>query len=209
MEWFQTYGRVFPWRSGRQDVYSMVLSEILLQRTTATAVAAFVPGFLGRYPSWQSLASGPLGDIEEALKPIGLWRRRAATLQRLAEAVIGMRGQVPCDRPSLENLPGVGQYICSAVLLLVYGQRQPLLDTNMARVLERFFGPRQLADIRYDPYLQQLARSVVDCTETVHVNWAIMDLAAGICRIRTPLCQQCPLQERCLYATAVSPLERQ
>jgi hypothetical protein len=56
-----------------------------------------------------------------------------------------------------------GQYIANAVLLLCHGEPQPLLDVNMARVLERVFGPKKLADIRYDPYLQQLAMRIVQC----------------------------------------------
>src|SRR5207248_611362 len=76
----------------------------------------------------------------------------------------------------------------------------PLLDTNMARVLERFFGPRQLVDIRYDPYLQLLAHSVVDGTDAIRANWAILDLAAGVCRRRSPMCTSCPVRSRCRYA---------
>jgi len=63
----------------------------------------------------------------------------------------------------------------------------------MARVLERYFGPRKLADIRYDPYLQKLAHRVVDCEAPAAVNWAILDLAALVCKARGPRCSQCPL----------------
>lgn len=50
----------------------------------------------------------------------------------------------------------------SESFLVVYGIPEPLVDVNMVRVLERFFGPRKLADIRYDSYLQTLARQVVE-----------------------------------------------
>ena len=44
--------------------------------------------------------------------------------------------------------------VANAILLVCHEQPEPLLDSNMARVIERVFGPRKLADIRYDPYLQ-------------------------------------------------------
>jgi A/G-specific adenine glycosylase len=91
----------------------------------------------------------------------------------------------------------VGQYVANAVLLFAHGRREPLLDVNVARVLERHFGPRRLADIRYDPYLQALARMVVSSKHPAKVNWALLDLAALICRIRAPLCQECPLSATC------------
>lgn len=69
----------------------------------------------------------------------------------------------------------------------------------MARVLERFFGPRQLVDIRYDPYLQTLARQTVDPEIPQQYNWAVLDLAALVCTPRKPKCEVCPLSQRCSY----------
>ena len=69
----------------------------------------------------------------------------------------------------------------------------------MARVLERFFGPRKLADIRYDPYLQTLARRVVNTENSLQVNWAILDLGALVCKNGAPLCLQCPLRAKCEF----------
>jgi A/G-specific adenine glycosylase len=109
-------------------------------------------------------------------------------------------GQFPRTREEIEELPNVGQYIANAILLLCHGEPQPLLDVNMARVLERFFGPRKLADIRYDPYLQSLARAVVNAKDPVIVNWAILDHASVVCKIARPLCSSCPVMGRCKFA---------
>ena len=87
----------------------------------------------------------------------------------------------------------------NAIELFCHGKPQPLLDTNMARVLERFFGPRKLVDIRYDPYLQQLSRRVLPQKECKEFNWAILDFASLVCRPRNPLCEGCCLNVKCLY----------
>ncbi|MFM7022382.1 MAG: hypothetical protein ACKOXB_05350 [Flavobacteriales bacterium] len=79
----------------------------------------------------------------------------------------------------------MGQYISNAVELVVYNKPSPLIDVNMARVLERFFGPRKMADIRYDPYLQELAYKVVNHKNAKEVNWAILDFAALVCRFQS------------------------
>ena len=93
----------------------------------------------------------------------------------------------------------MGQYVARAILLFCHGQPEPLLDTNMARVLERYFGPRQLADIRHDPYLQELSRRVVAAGDPVVINWAILDLGAMVCKPRTPECNACPLKRGCQF----------
>jgi A/G-specific adenine glycosylase len=69
----------------------------------------------------------------------------------------------------------------------------------MARVLERVFEPRRLADIRYDPWLQTLARVVVRSARSAEVSWAILDIAALYCHPARPACTDCPLQHKCNY----------
>jgi A/G-specific adenine glycosylase len=69
----------------------------------------------------------------------------------------------------------------------------------MSRVLERFFGPRRLADIRYDPYLQKLSYKIVEHESAKEMNWAILDFAALICRPQNPRCMNCFLSHLCHY----------
>ena len=131
--------------------------------------------------------------------PIGLWRQRAQSLNRLARAIAKRNGRFPTKRSDIESLPNVGQYIANAVELFCYGKEKPLLDGGMARVLERFFGPRRLADIRFDPGLQSVAHLVVSGSHAKETNWAILDLAALVCK-KHPHCHTCPLQKRCRFA---------
>ena len=120
-------------------------------------------------------------------------------MRALTKEMTKRRGRFPKYREEIEALPGVGQYVANSVLLFCYDQPEPLLDTNMARVLERVYKPRQLADIRYDPYLQSLARRIVHCKRPKDINWAILDLAALVCVVGTPRCESCPITKLCSY----------
>lgn len=204
LRWFEEHGRKFPWRRARASKYELVIAEVLLQRTRAETVATFFPRFVRDFPSWKKLGSVSISQLEKYLRPIGLWRRRAISIQALAREMVKRNGRFPKERVDIEALPGVGQYIANAVFLFCHGIPQPLLDANMARVLERVFGPRKLADIRYDPYLQRLAKKVVDCEAAAKINWAILDLAAAICLVRNPRCGICPMSSMCKYASCMS-----
>jgi A/G-specific adenine glycosylase len=192
--------RDLPWRHSSANEYVKVLSEILLQRTRVEVVASFLPAFIQRYPSWERLAKATQRDLKKFLQPIGLWRRRASSLNKLAKEMVKRGGKFPTSREEIETLPNVGQYIANAILLFCHGDAQPLLDVNMARVLERFFGPRKLADIRYDPYLQSLSRAVVRSKDPIAINWAILDHAMLVCKISRPLCESCPVVSKCRFA---------
>jgi A/G-specific adenine glycosylase len=171
----------------------------LLQRTRAEVAANFLPQFTTRYPSWKKLALANEAHLAEFLRPLGLFRRRAASLVNLARVMAERNGRFPREKSEVEALPGVGQYVGNAIMLFSGRQAEPLLDVNMARVIERCFGPRKLADIRYDLELQRISRLIILGPRAVDLNWALLDLGAMLCRRSRPRCSDCPLNRICDY----------
>jgi len=199
VEWSREGGRSFPWRSPGAGVYEQIVVEVLLQRTTATAVAGFYDEFINEYPDWSHLAAAEAADLEVFLKPLGLWRRRAQALLGLARYAAATEGVFPDDPREHRDIPAVGQYVSNAIMQFQHNRPAPLLDVNMARVIERFLRPRDLADIRHDPWLQAAAHWLVRGANARDVNWAILDFAALVCKSRNPKCAQCPVRSRCNY----------
>lgn len=196
--WYRDHRRDFYWRSEKVCNYTKVVSEVLLQRTQAGTVSRFLPTFLAVYPDWQAIAGSDEDAIGDVLRPLGLWRRRAGALLSLSREITGRTGAWPSTREELESMPAVGQYVASAVLMFEHGMPAPLMDASMARVLRRYFGLTPIkADIRYDRLLQATADAVVDNTDAVIVNWAILDFAALQCKKLVPACESCPLQRGC------------
>jgi len=196
LAWFKEYGRDLPWRRPGASEYEKICVEVLLQRTRAETVAAIYPEFFARFESWSDIAEAPIPELEESLKRIGLWRRRAVSIKGLATYAATREGRFPRDPADLGKVPGVGQYVMNAILLFQHGARTPLVDVNMARVLERFVKPRRLADIRYDPWLQAASHWLVR-EKPVETNWATLDFAAAVCLARRPRCDVCPIAFRC------------
>lgn len=199
LTWFEENGRSFPWREKGITSYQLIIAEVLLQRTRAETVSSKYHDFLDKYSSWQEIHETSISDLEEALKPFGLFRQKAKRLKGLAKELVENIDELPVVREELEEIPLVGQYIASAIISYVHEEKAPLLDVNMARVLERFFGPRELADIRYDPYLQELSKRVVDHPEHQMINWGILDFGSKLCKKRNPDCANCMLSNRCNY----------
>jgi A/G-specific adenine glycosylase len=203
LKWFEENGRYFQWRAKSATNYLRIISEVLLQRTKAETVARYLPIFLKKYPSWKQLGEANEEDLIQILKPLGLSNQRGKRLYKLAQELKTRNGIFPKERHLVEEISMMGQYITNAYELFILKKPSPLLDVNMARVLERFFGPRKLADIRYDPYLQELAGTVVSHPETVKLNWAILDFAALVCESRSPKCSNCDLKKCCKYYESV------
>lgn len=208
LTWYQKSGRRFYWRKKGLSQYKYIIAEVLLQRTKAETIAKFYPVFILEFPTWHSLTKAELKAIEIFLKPIGLYTQRALRLQNLAKEMVKRNGRLPRDRKDLESIPFMGQYIANAVELVIFNEPSPLVDVNMARVIERFFGPRKMADIRYDPYLQELAYKIVNHSKAKYLNWAVLDFAALICQARKPQCLVCPISNECNFYKAASIANR-
>lgn len=205
LRWSQAEGREFPWRAEGAGEYEQIVVEVLLQRTTATAVGKFYRAFFDRFPDWATLAAAEVFDLEVFLKPLGLWRRRAQSLLGLARYAAGNEGAFPARASGHTKIPAVGQYVSNAIMVFQHGKSRPLLDVNMARVIERFVRPRRLADIRFDPWLQEAAHWLTRGKHTRRVNWAVLDFAATVCRARNPRCPTCPVKRRCRSFNMIRP----
>ncbi|MEQ9165436.1 MAG: hypothetical protein RLO12_04210 [Fulvivirga sp.] len=171
LKWFEQNERSFPWRKETASNYVRIISEVLLQRTKAETVANFFPQFINKYPSWKQLGNASQEESQETLRPLGLYRQRGSRLFKLAQEMKKRNGRFPSNRADVEDMSMMGQYITNAYELFILKRPSPLLDVNMARVLERYFGPRKLADIRHDPYLQDLAKRIVNHFSSKEINW--------------------------------------
>jgi A/G-specific adenine glycosylase len=202
--WFEQHGRPFLWREPGRSSYELTVAEILLQRTTAAGVARAFPGLIAQYPTWKAMAGASLEELQEGLRPLGLWRQKARALLDLANVVEKCGGELPCSRRELERLPGIGPYTASALMAAIFGLHEPLVDVNMARVLSRFFGAGACDSSVRDASLHTLAFHLVCGERCLSVNWAVLDLGALVCSARNPLCQECPLSEECQFVRGIN-----
>jgi A/G-specific adenine glycosylase len=199
LNWFSENARDFLWRKKTATNYELIISEVFLQRTKAETVSKYLPIFFKKYSSWKQLGEATEKELIEFIEPLGLYNQRGKRLYKLAQELKKRKGRFPKTRSQVEDIPMMGQYITNAYELYILKKKSPLLDVNMARLLERFFGERHLTDIRCDPYLQTLSYSVVNVAKSKEINWAILDYAARICKKIGPKCELCVINSKCQY----------
>lgn len=138
--WFRQARRAFPWRL-RDDPYSVLLAEKLLQQTAARpGVVNAYQQLCRRYPTPLRLARARLRVLEKIVQPLG-FPYRAKELRELARTlVIRHGGEVPRNLEDLLALPGVGDYAARAVLTFAFADDVPVVDTNVCRFLYRLYG---------------------------------------------------------------------
>ena len=208
IRWYRRHGRDLPWRNTR-DPYKILVSEVMLQQTQVDRVMPKYKQFLRRYPTLKALAKSNPKELRRLWYPLG-YNVRPLRLRRIAQRTISeYGGQIPSSYDGLMAMDGIGRYTAGAVLSFAFEQDAPILDTNVARLLARYFGIR--ADVKSGQTrkrLWQLAEAVIPKGEGYTINQAMMDLGAMVCTARSPKCPACPLFHDCrsthLYKTTIA-----
>jgi A/G-specific adenine glycosylase len=206
LAWYRENGRRLPWR-GAADGYRVAVSEFMLQQTQVERVIPIFRRFLRSFPSWRRLAAADSAAVTRAWKGLG-YNLRALRLKRLAEEVVARHaGRLPEDLPSLLALKGIGPYTARALLVFVHRRDLLAPDTNVRRVLSRFFlgptaDPAAVDERTWGAWEKALRKG-----EGYDVNQALMDLGASVCKARKPLCHACPLRTRCASFPRILHLE--
>ncbi len=199
LAWYRANRRDLPWRRTK-DPYAIWISEAMLQQTRVETVLAYWPKFLVRFPDIASLARAREEDVLAAWSGLGYYRR-ARSLREAAIAIVERHdGEFPKDRASVLALPGIGPYTAGAVLSIAFGQREPIVDGNVARVFSRLFAIEdELGSTNSQRRLWELAQELLPKSgDAGDWNQALMELGAMLCTARDPNCDACPLAERCL-----------
>lgn len=198
VEYYRTAGRQqLTWRITK-DPWKILLAEMLLRKTTAVQ-AEQVYQDLSEY-SPEALRDASQIDLEELLKPLGIYKERARLMKQVGQ-IVAEEGTIRlAEWDFLIKLPGVGPYVASMVLSTAFNLRKPGLDRNMIRVLERVFSITSPKDRPHmDKELWDVAEKLMPEKDFGAYNWGVMDLAAAICRPRNPICSECPMISICDY----------
>jgi A/G-specific adenine glycosylase len=191
--------RDFPWRRTK-DPYAIFVAEFLLQKTDAAKVVPVYEAFLSQYPTINALALAPVAEVARLLQPLGLYFRAERLCQSAQLVVQSYAGKIPDTEAQLLTLPGVGKYTARSVCANAFNEPLAILDTNVARILERFFGLQGARVKSRCKILWKAAEQVAPATNVGKWNLTLLDFGATVCTARNPRCTECPLRQQCSYS---------
>ena len=207
LDWYAGSARDLPWRRSEAGPWAVLVSEVMLQQTPVSRVLPAYAEWLQRWPSPAALAAATPADAVRQWNRLG-YPRRALRLHAAAVQITErFAGEVPAAVDDLLTLPGVGAYTARAVAAFAFGQRQPVVDTNVRRVLARAVAgsgdaapPSVARDLASVEALLPVAPDVA-----ARFSVALMELGALVCTARAPQCAACPLRRSCAWRAAGSP----
>ena len=204
--WFDEHGRTLPWRAEGSSPWSILLCEVMSQQTPVDRVIPAWHDWIARWPGPAELAEASSAEVLRAWGKLG-YPRRALRLKECAQAIVARHGgEVPANVEDLLALPGVGDYTSRAVAAFAFGQAEPVVDTNIRRVIARADRGEGEAPPASQRELAQMAELMpAEKDRAVRFCAAVMELGALVCKARGPRCDECPVAQRCAWRAAGFP----
>lgn len=205
IQWYDVHQRDLPWRRPDATPWSVMVSEFMLQQTPVARVLPVHEAWLRRWPTPADLAAEPSGEAVRAWGRLG-YPRRALRLHGAAAAIVARHGgEVPRDHDALLALPGVGVYTAAAISAFAFDGHEPVLDTNVRRVLARAVTGVEFPANSVTRAERDLATVMVPEHDPGHWAVAVMELGALICTASNPSCGKCPIRDSCEWVAAGRP----
>lgn len=186
-----------------QDPFLTLVRTVLSQNTNRKNTDRAFKRLTSKYSTPSDIIEADLEEIEELIRPGGLYRSKARRLKELARLIYedweGDLGKIlkrpPHEaRESLLEMPGVGPKTADCVLLFA-GNRDVLpVDTHVSRTADRL----GFVEMGESPEkVKEKLEPLIPEGERGNVHIFLIELGRRYCKASNPLCEECPITDLC------------
>jgi A/G-specific adenine glycosylase len=199
LQWASHSLRDYPWRHDR-TAYRVFISEVFLQRTKADQVRPIYDQFLKKYPDYTSLYRMKKKDIGQYFAPLGLNKRAGIFWKAINQLKTHNKPIEQLTDTEFREIQGIGEYSFNAIRCFGENRRTPIVDSNVIRIFQRFFGyVSDKKTPRNDKKVWEFAAALLPSENYVEYNYALIDFGALICTPNKPKCIECNFQDECIF----------
>lgn len=177
--------------------YELVIAVMLSAQTTDKSVNAVTPILFKKYPTLAALYDAPLEDIEDIIKPIGLYKNKAKNLKGIVKDLVdSFNSVVPSDKEQLMTLPGVGNKTAGVIRAEIFHIPDLPVDTHILRISKRL----NLAKKDDEPIdVERKLKKIIPEERWIKSHHQLIHFGRYYCMARSPKCENCKISDMCIY----------
>lgn len=175
--------------------YELLIAIVLSAQSTDKRVNLVTPIIFDRYKTLEELKEAEIGDLEDIVRPVGSFRKKASYIKNIAIILDNKyNGKVPIDREELIKLPGVGRKTINVFLGEFYNIPAIAVDTHVERVSKRLKLASKNDDVlKIEKKLEKAFSK--DTWAKRHLQMVLF--GRYYCKAIKPLCENCKLKDIC------------
>ena len=175
--------------------YELVIAVMLSAQTTDKSVNAVTPILFKKYPTLDALYNAPLEDIEEIIKPIGLYKNKAKNLKGIVKDLKErFNGVVPSNKDELMSLPGVGNKTAGVIRAEIFQIPDLPVDTHILRISKRLNLAKK-DDESID--VERKLKKIIPEERWIKSHHQLIHFGRYYCMARSPKCENCKISDMC------------
>lgn len=177
-----------------KEPYELMIATRLSAQCTDARVNIVTKTLFQKYPTLESFAEADLSELEEAVKPCGFYRTKAASIRSMCQRLIAVYdSRVPDTMEDLLTLSGIGRKTANLLLGDIYGKPSVVTDTHCIRISGRL----GLTKNHAPELVEKDLREILPAERSSRYCHQIVLFGRDTCRARNPKCEGCPLASYC------------
>jgi len=181
------------------EAWKLLIMGRLSAQCTDARVNEVCKELFAKFPNAEAMAAGDIAEIEEIVKPCGLYRMKADNIKAASRMLVSeFGGELPSTMDELLLLPGVGRKIANLLLGDIFGKEAIVCDTHCIRICGRLgMYPENLKD---PTKIEKVLSELIDRKEGSDFCHRIVIFGREVCTARSPMCTDCTLSGICYKA---------
>ena len=176
--------------------YELLIAIVLSAQTTDKRVNEVTRVLFDKYPTLMDLSTASIDDLENIIRPIGSFRKKALYVHDIACDLLNKyNGVVPTNRDNLMSISGVGRKTTNVFLSEFYNVPSIGVDTHVERVSKRL----KLAYLNDDVLKVEkklMKKFPKDRWAKLHLQMVLF--GRYYCKAIKPCCKDCKLKDLCI-----------
>lgn len=174
--------------------FELLVATVLSAQSTDVRVNAVTPKLFDEFPDAEALAVASQERVESIIRPVGMYRNKAAALVGLSQMIVDEHaGAVPDTLEQLVALPGVGRKTANVVLGNAFDVPGITPDTHVMRVSNRL----GWVDSRNPDVVERRLMELLPCEQWTAMSHVLIAHGRRVCHARRPACGACPVVNAC------------
>ena len=180
------------------DAWRLLVMGRLSAQCTDARVNLVCRVLFARFPDANAMANADLPEVEELVRPCGLYRTKAQNIIDASRMLLSdFGGVLPDNMEDLLRFPGVGRKVANLLLGDIYHKPAVVTDTHCIRICGRL-GMYEESE-KSPPRIEKILMTLIAPEKQSDFCHRIVQFGRDTCTARAPRCENCPLSDLCLH----------
>lgn len=174
--------------------HELMIAGRLSAQCTDARVNIVTKELFSKYKTVEDFANADVTDIEEIIKPCGLYKTKALSVVNMCKQLIeNFNGEIPKTIEELTTLSGIGRKTANLIMGDVHHLPAIVTDTHCIRICGRL----GLTKNKEPKKVEEDLRKIIPPEKSSDFCHRLVIFGRDICKARGEKCEKCPLKELC------------